>query len=175
MSTVWVIKADGTLQCGLGAEIPLDVMAKELEALGPKVLNMEKRTDGRIWQQVCGAPTGQVNAYEISETDWLELQSSIVGPNGFRLDTTDLRSPFEVPSSDQTSGDGGNTLPWPWQVAAPVAEITSASSNPVLVRELIGRPVRAYNQGDALTRDFVARRVNIEIDGSGKIADIWFG
>lgn len=169
--SVWIIKADGTLQCGLGKEISLETMKKELERLGPKVLDMEKRHDGNFRPQVCGHPTGNVNAYKISRDDWYLLKNGIVGPNGFRLDTRDHVEEFEEPKTIS----GGEPLPWPWAVAAPIAEMTSVSANPVLVRDLIGRNCRVYTTGDALTKDFRPSRVNIELNERQVIVDIWFG
>ena len=51
----------------------------------------------------------------------------------------------------------------------------SASTVPVLVRELLGRPCRCYREGDALARDYVPERVNIEHDDEGRINDVWYG
>jgi len=163
--TLWVYKDDGTLQCDRGKEIPLDEMQKELEALGATVLNAEKRTDCRIIIRVCGAPTGQVNAYEVSEDDWEKILIGIVGPMGFRRWMCDTRE-------ERVAVTGGE-IPWPR--SAPIAEMTSAKANPVLVRELIGRYCRVYTQGDALTKDFIPERVNIELTKDNFIADIWYG
>jgi hypothetical protein len=62
---VQVYKYDGTLQCGLGQEVPLDEMAKELKGSGIEVLNTHKGTDGLTHISVCGASTGAINAFEI--------------------------------------------------------------------------------------------------------------
>ena len=62
---------------------------------------------------------------------------------------------------------------------APTGPVTgprvSASTVPVLIRELLVRPCRRYREGDALTDDFVPERVNLEHDDEGRINDIWFG
>lgn len=58
-----VYKYDGTKQCGEGQEISLEAMSKQLENI--KVLSMSKKNDGMMRIQVCGAPTGQANVYEI--------------------------------------------------------------------------------------------------------------
>ncbi len=68
--TVTVYKYDGSLQCGLGKAVPLEEMEKELE--GIPVVSRVNRPDGLMHIQVCGQPTGQVNAYEIPE-NFLEL------------------------------------------------------------------------------------------------------
>ena len=166
MSTVWVYKLDGTLQCDLGNEIPLKEMQKELENLGAEVLSSEKRISCDLFSQACGSPTGRVNAYEISHTDWEEIKRGFVGPLGFKLWTCS-----EVASVADLEAiiAGDDPLPWPW------AQATSVSSNPTLCRELIGRTCRCYTQGDALTKDFRPERVNIELDRDSRIADIWFG
>lgn len=64
---VKVFKPDGTLQCGMGSKIPLETMEKELK--GIKVFSKTNQNDGLMRIQVCGAPTGQSNVYEISRTD----------------------------------------------------------------------------------------------------------
>ena len=64
---VKVYKADGSLQCGMGAKIALEAMEKDLK--GIKVLSRSNINDGLMRIQVCGAPTGQSNVYEISRSD----------------------------------------------------------------------------------------------------------
>ena len=66
-SRVFVYKADGSLQCGQGAKVELNVMQKELGAI--QVFSSESKHDGMIRIQVCGAPTGQANVYEIDAKD----------------------------------------------------------------------------------------------------------
>lgn len=154
-ATVWVYKQDGTVQCETGPGIPLAEMQKELQALGATVLKAEKRQHCGLIPAGCGLPTAQVNAYEISAADWKKILRGFVGPNGFRLWTCDFGQPQE----------GEVSIP----------ELSSVTANPVLVRELIGRPCRPYRQGDALTKDFVPSRVNIELTANDVIADIWYG
>jgi hypothetical protein len=64
---VSVYKYDGSKQCGLGQAIAVDFMEKEL--VGLKVLAREKKSDGMMYIQKCGAGTGQANVYEIYKTD----------------------------------------------------------------------------------------------------------
>lgn len=64
-STVQVYKYDGTLQCGMGGEIPLEEMAKELETAGIDIVTSRKGTDGLAHISVCGASTGAINVYII--------------------------------------------------------------------------------------------------------------
>ncbi len=60
---VFVFKADGSLQCGMGKAISAEDMEKELK--GIKVFSRDKRPDGMMHIQVCGSPTGIINVYEI--------------------------------------------------------------------------------------------------------------
>jgi hypothetical protein len=62
-----VFKYDGSLQCGRGKAISLDAAAAELK--GVSVFSKVKRVDGLMHIQVCGAPTGMANVFEILETD----------------------------------------------------------------------------------------------------------
>lgn len=48
-------------------------------------------------------------------------------------------------------------------------------STPVLIRELVGHPLRVFKPGDVGTMDYVPKRVNIKVDASGFIEDITFG
>ena len=65
--TVDVYKYDGTLQCGLGKESSLDAMAEDLTAAGIEVLASRKDKDGLDHIAVCGASTGAINVYTISQ------------------------------------------------------------------------------------------------------------
>lgn len=60
---VLVYKYDGSMQCGMGKAVALDVMAKELQ--GIPVLSSIKKRDGLMHIQVCGSITGMANVYEI--------------------------------------------------------------------------------------------------------------
>jgi len=64
-SAVQIFKYDGTLQCGMGGEIPLEEMAKELETAGVDVVTSRKGTDGLVHISVCGSSTGAINVYVI--------------------------------------------------------------------------------------------------------------
>ena len=64
---VLVYKDDGSLQCAQGqAKTPAE-MAKELK--GIKIFSSLKKSDGLMHIQVCGSKTGQVNVFEILESD----------------------------------------------------------------------------------------------------------
>ena len=67
---VRVFKYDGSLQCGQGAAVALDVMKKELGKI--TVYNQENKPDGLMHVQMCGQPTGKANVYEIDKKDLAE-------------------------------------------------------------------------------------------------------
>lgn len=75
--TVTVYKYDGSLQCGMGKAIPVGDM--ELELQGIPVQAREKKPDGLMHVQVCGQPTGMVNAYVIPLTKLADAEK-----RGFR-------------------------------------------------------------------------------------------
>jgi hypothetical protein len=60
-------------------------MRKELAMIigEENILRMEKRS--QIVVRQCGMPTGNMNAYEITEEGWHILTTGIVGPQGFNL------------------------------------------------------------------------------------------
>ena len=165
MDVVVVFKPDGTIQCENHAPIPLEHHAAELRKIGAsKICGQDNVPGPVIVITMCGAPTGQVNAFAIPKKDWDTIVVGIVGTLGFRLWTgapfPDLE--FDQDCSLANGGGVGATTPSAW-------------AGPVLVRELLGRPYRCYRQGDALTEDFVPERVNLEHDENERISDIWFG
>lgn len=64
---VRVFKANGSLQCGQGKTIDPATMAKELKEIS--VYKSAVENDGKIRIQMCGAPTGNVNIFEIDKTN----------------------------------------------------------------------------------------------------------
>lgn len=64
---VQVFKANGSLQCGQGKSTDAASMAKELKEI--TVYKSTTENDGKMRIQVCGAPTGNVNVYEIDKTN----------------------------------------------------------------------------------------------------------
>ncbi len=80
-----VYRPDGSLQCNEGEARTLEQDKAALEALGARVVSQEKRQLPFKISQVCGAPTGQVNTYMISEADWEKIRRSFVGPAKFGL------------------------------------------------------------------------------------------
>ena len=64
---VFVYKFDGGKQCGLGRVLLLKEMAKEFK--GIKIHSSHKKNDGLLRVQVCGAPTGNANIYEVDKVN----------------------------------------------------------------------------------------------------------
>ena len=67
--TIFVFKLDGTNHCEPCAGLDLDSMELELQAAGIEVFSRRKGYDGREGIAICGAPTGQINIYEIASGD----------------------------------------------------------------------------------------------------------
>ncbi len=68
-STLFVYKPDGTIQCDKFQGVALDTMEQELTSADIKVFSRRKGYDGREGIALCGAPTGQINVYEIASSD----------------------------------------------------------------------------------------------------------
>ena len=68
-STLFVFKLDGTNHCEDAKGVSLASMDQELMTAGIKVFSRRKGYDGREGIAVCGAPTGQINVYEIASSD----------------------------------------------------------------------------------------------------------
>lgn len=187
MSGIWVYKADGTLQCqGNEGEISLQEMRKELAALVGQdgVLGEEKRQLPLLHPHLCGTPTGQVNAYEITRHALYVLFHGIVGPNGFAIWRWPSPQSFKMARDD-------HPVPWPWAALFKdengdaradsaalinlIASLNEVRANPTTLAEIIGRPARCYTTGDPLTFDYMPERVNIEMSKTAHIVRIWFG
>ena len=65
---IFVYKLDGSLQCEQGTKIPTEVMKKDLGDI--QVFSSDNKHDGMMRIQVCGAPTGFCNVYEIDQKDF---------------------------------------------------------------------------------------------------------
>ena len=70
---VRVYKPDGSLQCGQGKAIPVGEMKNELKDIS--VFASENKADGLMHMQMCGAPTGKHNVYEINRADLEKAKS----------------------------------------------------------------------------------------------------
>ena len=65
-AVVQVYKSDGSVQCGGTASgVSLAGMATELTHAGVRVIAMRKGNDGLLHPDICGAPDGVLNVYEI--------------------------------------------------------------------------------------------------------------
>ena len=79
LGSLQIAKADGSQQCGMRTGISLADMAKK-ELPGVKILSSEKKNDGLMRIQSCGAETGMLNTYYIRHQDLLKAQKA-----GFKL------------------------------------------------------------------------------------------
>ena len=66
-SSVKVFKYDGSKQCEMKSGRSLDTMEKDLK--GIQVLSRERKNDGKMRIQMCGADTGWANVYEVPVSD----------------------------------------------------------------------------------------------------------
>jgi hypothetical protein len=62
-ASIVIYKEDGSLQCAMGKPMKIEDMEKELK--GIPVMGREKKSDGMMRIQMCGAPTGMMNTYKI--------------------------------------------------------------------------------------------------------------
>lgn len=74
LEKVKVYKEDGSLQCGMGKAVTLVEMQKQLGSI--KVYSSFTKNDGQMRIQVCGAPTGNCNVYEIDRAQLSEALKS---------------------------------------------------------------------------------------------------
>lgn len=66
---VWVVRSDGAQSCGIKEGLSPEQMGDELRKAGIQVFEMRKGTDGKMHAQMCGAPTGGLNGFEILSAD----------------------------------------------------------------------------------------------------------
>ena len=70
---VLVYKDDESLQCSKKKGVPPQEMAKQL-APAIQVFSSSKKSDGLMHIQVCGQKTGQLNVFELLESDLPKAQ-----------------------------------------------------------------------------------------------------
>jgi len=187
MTNLWVYKLDSSVQCGGHEPTSPNDDALQLETLiGNKIIDKIKTKSHDEYIQVCGAPTGNVNAFLISYESAYLLFNGNIGPLGFavwpweppqnRIDGQDVASP--------TNQLFDRPVPWPWDgkfepqnaaFANFIASVTQVGIQPVSISELRGRRFRVYKAGDVLTLDYIQSRVNIETSADSVIQKIWFG
>ena len=106
--TLFVFKLDGTKHCEPYAGVSLDSMALELGGAGIEVFSRRKGYDGREGIAVCGAPTGQINIYEIASSDLsaaLRLGFKQLPENWIRQDSGNGRRPNHWLQTDPLTAD----------------------------------------------------------------------
>lgn len=164
MAEHWVCKPDGAIQCQDIAATSLDEMRKYIDLLvgAANVLAQEKKKV--IVPTVCGFPTGSRNAYRLTEQGYHILVHGFRGREGFA----------DCPAGPVQELSGVSDKPLNFGELLEVGAVTSASTIPVLVRDLIGTLVRVYEQGSSITHDFRPERTNI-VTKDHDIVDIWFG
>ena len=169
MSGKWVWRADGTLQCGMGREELLGEARRQLAAIlgEDAILSAEKRTLPGVIITPCGAPTGRVNAFELTEEGFWLLFHGFAGPIGFR---PWVEPPIRAASSKAA---GSSTLD-----AAGFQGVSIVGSRggavPCQIAELYGRMCQVYDVGVPLNTNFFADRFNVGLE-RGRIRELWFG
>ena len=88
VSSVYVYKLAGTMQCETDPGIQLVTMEQDLISAGVKVISRRKRFDGREGVALCGAPTGEINIYEITSSDL----PVAIGQDFMKLPTTGTKN-----------------------------------------------------------------------------------
>ena len=66
---IWVQKPDGAVSCEADKGQALEIGQKELRQAGIEVYSSRKGNDGQMHIQMCGAPQGTFNFFEIRESD----------------------------------------------------------------------------------------------------------
>ena len=75
LGSLKVAKSDGSQQCGMRVGISLEDMASK-DLAGVKIISSEKKNDGLMRIQSCGAETGMLNTYEIRHQDLRKAQKA---------------------------------------------------------------------------------------------------
>jgi len=167
----WVYKEDGTRQCGEGHEITIQEMEKDLARIvGERnIINRKKGQLPWMFPDLCGSPNGHVNMYELTPEGFLAFDRGIVGHAGFQVWVYDK----PAPKAAGLLSDVPET-PFPWSAKEALPYVAHASSNPVLIRELIGYHLRVIKPGEAVTMEYMWGRVNISVDENNEIKQISF-
>jgi hypothetical protein len=162
---IWICKPDGTIQCqDVKGESLAEARARLERVIGPENVIGERQFSVPVFK-LCGMPTGRTNAFELTEIGHHLLFHGFVGSLGFRNCRPETKAMASVAVADEKP-----------ELATLIEQsgVTGAANNPVLVRELIGHPVRVYEKGSMITKDFRPDRVNV-VTLDGLIHDIWFG
>lgn len=164
MANHWVCKSDGAIQCQEMMPISLDTMRTLLASIVGDANIIAQAKKHVIVPTMCGIPAGSLNAYELTAAGYYILVHGFVGRMGFA----------DCPATAAAVEPGAGEGPIDYATVLAATKATSVGTHPVLVRELIGRAVRVYEEGSIITKDFVTDRTNIVTKG-GRIVDIWFG
>jgi hypothetical protein len=174
----WVWRHDGTIQCSDVEGEALEEAREQLAALigEENILQGEKRTLPCPILQMCGLPTGQVNAFQITIQGWLLLLHGTMGMMGWAPWTDDCPT-SKGPGlfSSLAAGPGVAAAQSELRVRPVRPGFGGGGTDPTRIDELYFRPVRCYRFGDPITKDYVHNRVNIVHNQRGRIVEIWFG
>ena len=98
--------------------------------------------------------------------------------------TNSLEATLEEPERAILTA-GGLPLPWPfpWRKTAPQGgdlpfpfKLRGLETDDSLNASLLGKSIRVYHTGDAVTKDYRTDRVNVELNPSSeRIVHVWFG
>ncbi|WGD51448.1 hypothetical protein QA641_39385 [Bradyrhizobium sp. CB1650] len=111
--SVYVYRYDGSVQCGGGEPISLEVMGKELTDAGVKIISQRKGNDGLMHPFVCGAVTGAINVYEIDSADLQKARDR----NFSMLQASGPTPPSLTFSASAMHLQAVDSWPLPWQQA----------------------------------------------------------
>jgi hypothetical protein len=178
MANVFIYRFDGSRQCD--PERRSRSVDDDRKALATLIGDAEIRHGEKLRVPVlvterCGSPTGMGNVFEITEAGAYKLFHGFPGPQDFRLWTWE--PPF--PSAKMLADD--NPVPWPWKnieagaLANTLAALTQVGTQPTMLVEIVGRRVRVFKDGDAVTMDWMPSRVNIVTNDYSDITRIYFG
>jgi hypothetical protein len=189
MQTIWIYKLDGTIQCEAIQETTIDEDRALLKGLigNAHVLQAEKRYLPSI--TVCGAPTGACNAFETTQEGWWLLNYGVAGNPGFRQwnDEFAIVKEPDTAAFEATSAAGKRGISVDPEMPLPKVIDEILGRRPVVPfppkfppqrseDALIGKILRVYETGDAISKDWNPQRVNIELaPGTMRIVSAWAG
>lgn len=158
MSTAWVYKFDGTVQCDATSKgLTPEEMQPALVRLVGEVNVLSARKDMLHMIKLCGMPSGAINAYELTGVGFDILLHGISGDGGFK----------------PLAANKAKFLATEVNVGELIGSLTART--PTAIAELPGHPIRVYRTGEGLTKDWRPDRCNVETDQQGTIVNVWFG
>jgi len=167
----YVCKQDGAIQCESHSGLTLTEAYEELvNLIGKKHILDSGHTHKDLVPALCGFRSGVYHHFEVTSEGAFLLEKGFLGNGGFEPCGPDRPKPIEGGASNIFQDDVtlGNVIR--------ISHATSVKKQPVLIRELLGRIVRCYFEGDVLTQDYIPDRVNIKRSRvNNTIMEIWFG